>query len=211
MRVLNYSDGIIGLLYTDDPTYSRIEHGWTKEEFTAATGIDLTPYDRVTMQPDQGFYHVVDAGSSEIQSYTGISQHPILVAFAGIWDAALRVATDEHIRSHVDQYYGLSLVEKRDKALVQAQQDTEIYINDSYPILHQVLMHSLYLDPNTSAEDKAEIRAMGAWIKSVVAYYFSVRQALNDATDAATLEAAMAWDFTQFDATNPNTNLRGLV
>ena len=210
MRSFNLGDGYVGICDTNHPTYGRIEHAWTLADFEAEFSIDTSAYDRIVYEPDRGMFFVVAKDSTEVQTFASAAEHPALNFIANHYTHGLQAAITEKIRNTTNPYYGMSIEEQRSAMVAQIRVDAEFYIMKHYNLTEQVLMHSLFLDPATTTEDKTAIRSVGTWTKSVMVYVLQKIAEIKAASTTEELTNAL-WDFSQFDATNPHVNIGGLI
>ena len=82
--------------------------------------------------------------------------------------------------------------------------DVQQYIYTHYDAGTQASFLSLHADPSTPAEGKTAIESVWAWVKIVMSYYYAIKAQVL-AGDI------VSWDFTQFDATDPNIQLSNFM
>ena len=82
----------------------------------------------------------------------------------------------------------------------QANVDIGQYIYSHYDPGTQASFLSLHADPSTPQAGKDAIESVWQWIKTVMAYYYGVK-------DQLLAGVIVKWDFIQFDATDPGVKL----
>ena len=86
----------------------------------------------------------------------------------------------------------------------QCNQDVGQYIYSRYDAGTQASFLSLHADPATPQAGKTSIESVWAWIKSVMTHYYGVR-------DQILAGNVVKWNFSQFDATDPDVKLRDFM
>lgn len=90
--------------------------------------------------------------------------------------------------------------------LARINEALRAYIESSYDIGTQSSMQALYSRAATPAQAKGKIDAVWNWVQSVLEYYYQCKTEISALIDAAAVDA-YAWDFSQFDATQPAVSL----
>jgi len=99
--------------------------------------------------------------------------------------------------------------ETEHRAMLLERLTTEVntYINAHYDQGSQASFQALYSLPATPQAVKDAILPLWPWIQAVMAYYYGKKAAIRDGENYA----AVSWDFSQFDATDPNVSLESLM
>lgn len=80
------------------------------------------------------------------------------------------------------------------------------YLNNAYSALTRESLSAMYSDPDTNATQKAAIKSIYQWIKSLEKY---LRTTVLSMSTAAIDE--ITWDFSTFTATNPYAGMDGIT
>ena len=114
MRSLNYSNGVVGLTVTNDPTYGTISWVWEKADFESEFSVSIGSFDKVIYEPDRGEYIIVEVNSPIVQRFSDPSEHPALNIVHTNFDIVLAKAI-EHIDNIDNPYYQLTLAQAKKK------------------------------------------------------------------------------------------------
>jgi len=81
------------------------------------------------------------------------------------------------------------------------------YIIHRYDLGTQLSFQVVYALPITSAEIKTQLESIWSWINSILDYYYTKKAEIIAASDPA----SVTWDFSTFDATDPQLSLQSLM
>ena len=91
----------------------------------------------------------------------------------------------------------------RDMLMARLTKEVNNYINSHYDGGSQASFQALYSLPTTPQTVKSAILPLWPWIQSVMQYYYGKKANIRDGADYKDI----TWDFTRFDATDPNVDL----
>jgi len=95
----------------------------------------------------------------------------------------------------------------RGELLKKINADVNTYICTHYDLGTQASLQSIYVMDGTPAEVKTTLLGVWSWIGSMLVYYYAKK---TEITESETPET-VTWDFTQFDATDPEVSLQTLI
>ena len=110
-----------------------------------------------------------------------------------------------------DPFTGKSLEELKKDFIMQCKGFAFGYISFHYDNMEQTLMHSMFLDPTTSEEDKKDIQAVGAWVRTVIRYMYEVIDKIHTVSNIEELKKVVNWDYEQFNDIDPKIDMKTLV
>ena len=100
------------------------------------------------------------------------------------------------------------------KSIIETELRTQndAYIYSRYKAGTQQSMQAIFADPDTTEEVKTLIKSVWNWIRKtgVLPYYYGKKVEIESAASVDAL-LSIFWDFSQFDATDPNVKLSDLV
>jgi hypothetical protein len=99
--------------------------------------------------------------------------------------------------------------EPEHREMIMARLTTEVnaYINAHYDQGSQASFQALYSLAATPQAVKDAIFPLWPWIQSVMTYYYEKKSDIRDGQEYANV----AWDFSQFDATDPDIDLENYM
>ena len=104
MKVLNYSDNVVGIMDTASIKFAgRFEYAWKIDEFEAEFAPGFQDYSTVIYEPTRSAYHVVTkADENTLLSFNNADEHPATNWMANNIDsvmssAELAVATEQNL------------------------------------------------------------------------------------------------------------------
>jgi len=95
----------------------------------------------------------------------------------------------------------------RDRVLEQINTEVNAYICSHYDMGTQASFQAVYVMDGTPLEVKTALLGVWAWVQSVLGYYYTKKAEIAAAGEPETV----TWDFSQFDATDPQVSLQSLV
>jgi hypothetical protein len=95
----------------------------------------------------------------------------------------------------------------RTRQMESLNQDVQTYIYTKYDIGTQASLQAIYTQPTTPQAVKDQFDLLFAWIASVMQYYYQKKALIRDNEDWE----SVTWDFTTFDATDPNVSLESYM
>ena len=133
---------------------------------------------------------------------------------------------EQKIRTNDDQeetYYQYDILKKpidtnttltNLKSIIETELRTQndAYIYSGYKAGTQQSMQAIFADPDTAEATKTLIKSVWSWIRTtgVLPYYYTKKLEIGNAGDTDVL-LSICWDFSQFDATDPDVKLSDLI
>ena len=145
----------------------------------------------------------IDAGHTNT-AYCSIAEHETeetCLASGGTWVAEEVITKVPFTDSH--DYTG----DMRTRQMESLNQDVQTYIYTKYDIGTQASLQAIYTQPTTPQAVKDQFDLLFAWIASVMQYYYQKKALIRDNEDWE----SVTWDFTTFDATDPNVSLESYM
>ena len=114
------------------------------------------------------------------------------------------------INNYTTEQLASRLVTERTKVLSKINQEVNTYINSYYDVGTQQSFTAIYVKYNTQAV-KDYLDPVWNWINTIMAYYYTKKTEITNATNINTLKS-IVWNFTDtFDETKPNVSLQSLM
>jgi hypothetical protein len=95
----------------------------------------------------------------------------------------------------------------RQNVLLRINQDVTTYILQHYDSGTQQSFTGIYAKRDTPDLVRDYLDPVWSWISAVLGYYYQQKSLIIDAQDPTTV----IWNFTQFDATDPQVSLQNLI
>lgn len=103
------------------------------------------------------------------------------------------------------------LADVRKHVLTELNRQNNSYILSHYGQGTQQKFQQLWDNPDVSQTVKDQVKLVSDWIDTVLAHYYEKKKYIRDT--ASTIDEIMQvqWDFSQFDASQPDISLEGLM
>jgi len=95
----------------------------------------------------------------------------------------------------------------RTRKLEELNQAVQTYIYTKYDIGTQASLQAIYTQPGTLQAVKDQFDLLFTWIASVMNYYYTKKATIRDTEEWE----ATTWDFTTFNATDPDVSLESYM
>ena len=93
------------------------------------------------------------------------------------------------------------------RKLEELNTDLQTYLYTKYDVGTQISLNAIYSMETTPAPVITGLDSLFAWISGVMEYYYTKKINIRDGEDWE----SVTWDFSQFDATDPNISLEALM
>jgi hypothetical protein len=109
----------------------------------------------------------------------------------------------------VDDEWVHNITAHKTDMLTLLNQDVQTYIYTKYDIGTQASLQAIYTQSDTQQVIKDQFDLLFVWIASVMNYYYTTKKNIRDTEDDSWED--IIWDFTTFNATDPNVSLESYM